>query len=493
MELKRFYLVASAMLLALMASCSQDAVESVNDSFFEGATRANGKPLEIDYSALDTYYFVTDKDVESYIHFKKLLAESEKREFEVREVVTLGLNDEATLAYLLNYNDGWEIIAADKRAQRALATDEKGSFDMKEAPEAVVAWIENLEMQVLYLRSCADRPEWASDETWSKMLESIDFWRAINADEDFIMEHMGDTRGHGGLIPDPIPIDSIIIDPMIGHWVLSNIRYSTATVTSSHLISTHWHQLEDYNRYCPSKTIGTGNAPAGCGPVAVAQMEYFLHKKIGKPILCPSEIFCTANTSNFAFGVNMYISNTSTTLWNSMGSDTDAAAKLIAGCGIKAQAHYGNTGTSTTAINLYNTLTSDGIICNGVNYSTNIVKQSLENNMPVLTCAGGVQHDNDTIGHAFIIDRYRGIADQYTYCYEWVVDVPGDGTSMHPLYKENIVVDYESTEITQFGMNWGWQSTTYDGMWFTPSSTWVINEDYYIWGNSTAVIIHNFR
>lgn len=64
---------------------------------------------------------------------------------------------------------------------------------------------------------------------------------------------------------------------------------------------------------------------------------------------------------------------------------------------------------------------------------------------------------------------------------------------MHPLYKENIVVDYESTEITQFGMNWGWQSTTYDGMWFTPSSTWVINEDYYIWGNSTAVIIHNFR
>lgn len=33
MELKRFYLVASVMLLALMASCNQDAVESVDDSF----------------------------------------------------------------------------------------------------------------------------------------------------------------------------------------------------------------------------------------------------------------------------------------------------------------------------------------------------------------------------------------------------------------------------------------------------------------------------
>ena len=479
------------MLLALMASCNQDAMESVDDSFFESATRANGKPLEIDYSSLDTYYFVSDKDVESYIHFKKLLAESEKREFEVREVVPLGLNDEATLAYLLNYNDGWEIIAADKRAQRVLATDEKGSFDMKEAPEAVVAWIENLEMQVLYLRSCADRPEWASDETWSKMLESIDFWRAINAEEDFIMEHMGDTRGHGGLIPDPIPIDSIIIDPMIGHWVLSNIRYSTATVTSSHLISTHWHQLEDYNRYCPSKTIGTGNAPAGCGPVAVAQMEYFLHKKIGKPILCPSEIYCSANTSNVEFGVNMYISNTSSTLWSSMGT-VDAAAKLIAGCGIKQEVEYGDLESGTGSAKIRNNLTGDGLLYNYCMYSDNIIKQSLYNGMPILIEALARENNTPT-GHVFIIDRYKGIADKYIYCYEWVVDVPGNGTNMHPVYKEEFEIDYESTEITQFGMNWGWTSSSYDNMWFSSASTWVIDNTLYLFINGFAIIYYDFR
>lgn len=490
MKLKRFYLVASVMLLALMASCNQDVVEPVDDSFSDGITRADEKLLEVDYSALDTYYFVTDKDVESYIHFKKLLAEGEKREFEVQEVIPMGLNDEATLAYLFNYNDGWEIIAADKRAQRVLATDDKGNLDLKEVPEAVMAWIENMEMQVLYLRSCADRPEWATDEAWGKMLESIDFWRAINADEEFIMEHIGDTRGPSNIppnSPDPIPFD-----PMIGHWVLTDILCDTTTVTSAHLITTQWHQYADYNRYCPSKTIGTGNAPAGCTPVTVAQLEYFLHNKIGKPILCPSEIYCSANTSNVQFGVNMYISNTSSTLWNSMGSDVDAAAKLIAGCGIKQTVLYDDAITFCYDETLRTNLTEDGIMYNSSVYSDNTIKQSLLNGMPVLTEAFG-REGGALIGDVFLIDSYKGIADKYTYCYEWVVDVSGNGTTMHPLYKEEYEIDYETTEITQFGMNWGWRDPTYNDMWFASAPTWVIDYSLYFYIENSAMIFYNFR
>lgn len=488
---KYFFSFAAVIMLLSVCSCNKDAIM---DAPSNATTRADEKPGNIDFAELDTTYFVSDKDVEAYIHFKKLVAKSEKRELEVREVVPLGLNDEATLAYLINYNEGWEIITADKRAQRVLATDDKGSLSLKEAPEAVVAWIENLEMQILSLRSCAARPEWASDEAWGKMQESIDFWRAINAEGDFVMEHIGDTRGSGDnppIVPNTINA-AVIINPMIGHWELSNVIQNTDTVASDHLITTHWHQSGDYNRYCPSKTVGTGNAPAGCGPVAVAQMEYFLHNKIGKPLLCPSEIYCSANTSNVEFGVNMYISNTSSTLWSSMGSDTDAAAKLIAGCGIKQEVEYGNTETSTTSTKIYNNLTADGLLFNYYMYSDNIIKQSLTNGMPILIEASGTS-GYTPIGHAFIIDRYKGIADIYTYCYEWVVDEPGNGTSMHPLYKEEIEIDYESTEITQFGMNWGWTSSSYDNMWFASAPRWVIDNTLYFYTNGLAAIYHNFR
>lgn len=490
MELRRFYLVASVMLLALMASCNQDAVESVDDSFFGSATRANGKPLEIDYSALDTYYFVTDKDVESYIHFKKLLAEGEKREFEVREVVPLGLNDKATLAYLLNYNDGWEIIAADKRAQRVLATDEKGSFDMKEAPEAVVAWIENLEMQVLYLRSCADRPEWASDETWEKMLESIDFWRAINAEEDFIMEHMGDTRGHGGLIPDPIPIDSIIIDPMVGHWELTGItNIGTVTVSVDHLITTQWN--EEYNQYCPFKTNGVDRAPAGSVPVAGAQMEYYLHGKIGKPVNCPTDIFCAATVGNVQFGTNMYIVSSNTSLWSGMNSNAISIAKMIAGMGIKTQAVYGNNSTTATFHNLRQALYSDGIVCDSAGYNVNLIKQNLLNEKPLIANLSGEYPDEEQIKHCVIIDKYKGTADKYRYSYMWIVDVPGDGTIMHPAFKDEIVIDYEGTEISQIGMRWG-RSGWSDNPLFALTDNWVISGGPTFWISSPK-IFYNFR
>ena len=491
MKLKRFYLVASVMLLALMASCNQDAVESVDDSFFGSATRANGKPLEIDYSALDTYYFVTDKDVESYIHFKKLLAEGEKREFEVREVVPLGLNDKATLAYLLNYNDGWEIIAADKRAQRVLATDEKGSFDMKEAPEAVVAWIENLEMQVLYLRSCADRPEWASDETWEKMLESIDFWRAINAEEDFIMEHMGDTRGHGGLIPDPIPIDSIIIDPMVGHWELAGItNIGTETVTRGHIIDTQWDQ--SYNQYCPFKTNGVDRAPAGSAPVAGAQLEYYLHGKIGKPVYCPSDIYCAATVGNVQFGTNMYIVSNSTSLWSGMNGNSISIAKMIAGMGIKVGVTYGNTSTTASIANLQQALSNDGILCDNADYSVSVVTQELLDDKPVVASVYGMfSGESIPEEYCMIIDNYKGTADKYRYNYLWVVDVPGDGTVMHPYSKDEIVIDYESTVINQIGMNWG-RTELLNGRFFAPNANWQFTGVVEFWWSS-AKILYNFR
>lgn len=160
--MKKYTIFSAMLLLIVMVSCNQESENSASESslFDIEGTRAEKNPLDgIDFSSLDTEYFVTDKDVEAYIHFKELLAEGEGKDFEVLEVVPMGLNDEATLAYLLNYNDGWEIIAADKRAPMVLASGEEGSFSEHDAPENVMAWIECLESDVLGLRLCKDRPE----------------------------------------------------------------------------------------------------------------------------------------------------------------------------------------------------------------------------------------------------------------------------------------------------------------------------------------------
>lgn len=89
----------------LLAVCSCNK-EAFMDASSDITTRADERPGNIDFANLDTTYFVSDKDVEAYIHFKELVAEGEKREFEVREVIPMGVKDEATLAYLINYNEG---------------------------------------------------------------------------------------------------------------------------------------------------------------------------------------------------------------------------------------------------------------------------------------------------------------------------------------------------------------------------------------------------
>ena len=85
----------------------------------------------------------------------------------------------------------------------------------------------------------------------------------------------------------------------------------------------------------------------------------------------------------------------------------------------------------------------------------------------------------------------EGTADKYRYNYLWVVDVPGDGTVMHPYSKDEIVIDYESTVINQIGMNWG-RSGLLNGRFFAPNANWQFDGVVEFWWSS-AKILYNFR
>ncbi|MCR5139593.1 MAG: C10 family peptidase [Bacteroidaceae bacterium] len=487
---KSIIFAATLLLLLTMVSCNQDSLTPSDTPLtWDGGTRAEKNPLdEIDFSALDTAYFVSDKDVEAYIHFKELLAKGQGKDFAIQEIVPLGLNDEATLAYLLNYNEGWEIISADKRAPVVLASGEVGCFSLKEAPENVMAWIECSEKEILNLRTFEGQPEMIDGKTWKEMLCYADFWKAINADEEYIFRGKSETRH----IPDSllIIIDNPSIDPyyLEGHWEVVGITNEGVTLmNTNHLISTQWGQGVGYNTFCPRKSNSFENAPAGCMAVAGAQMAKYLHDKNGVPVNAPSSIFCTAVVGNVSYSTNMYIVSTSPNTWNSMYNTTgsSSAASLIAGIGIIIQSEYGNYDTSAAEGSLSYYFDNENISFSYSSYNPQTINSSLIHDMPVIVEAYGFEN-NTHFGHVLIIDRYRAYATQYNIFYEWVYDHPGNG--MPRPIREKIEIEYSNPTIIEYGMNWGFNGL-YDDGWYSKYDSWNINSSLYFSSNNRKMYV----
>lgn len=474
--MKKSIIFAATIMLLTMVSCNQDITNPSDAPLtWNGGTRAEKNPLdEIDFSALDTAYFVTDKDVEAYIHFKQLLAEGQGKDFEVLEVVPLKLK-EATLAYLLNYNKGWEIIAADKRAPTILGRDSNGNLPSKEAPDDIMAWIENLELDVLFLRSFSGRPKVADDETWEKMLGSIDFWKALNADSEYIERNSDVTRV--APLEDPIPLPP-------GHWELISTSETIEVFESiGPLVTVNFHQDSPYNNCCPyAYPYSTGRAKAGCVAVAGAQMAHYLHFHLGRPVLAPTNGTCYTNAYKYEngvpviddeayLGINVSYSNQSSSIWGGMGNYQPLASYLIADIGKRVFMQYGADGSSATVNDLVAWyFISEGVMCRDSLYDSEIVSISICDDMPVILHAIATVDDQPK-GHAFIADGWRSCRTKTESNYMWVWDAPSN--IPHAAY--NNVISYGPI-TEQFHMNWGW-GASYNGdtSWYAPNGNWIVD------------------
>jgi len=477
--MRKCVIFAATLLLFVMVSCNQDYLNPIEEpTIWNVDTRADKNPLdEIDFSALDTAYFVSNKDIEAYIHFKQLLAEGQGKDFEVLEIVPMGLNDEATLAYLLNYNEGWEIIAADKRAPMVLASGEEGSFSEYDAQENVMAWIECLESDVLGLRVCKERPEWADEEAWENMLSSVDFWLAINADEEYIARALEGTRNP---------------KPVTGYWELvgSYVINSVISSTPDRLISDTayyklFHQGSPYNQYCPAESAGSGNhAKAGCLAVAGGTMMCYLHDKLGVPVEGVEFARYFGTISNYqpyyAYVTDDY------DVWNRLktdDSDKTYAASLLTFIGDQVSMTYGMTGsgayTSSLVNNVFNYF---GISCSFGTFSSSTVNSNLQNELPAIVDAYGTRTPNGdgsytySNSHVFIIDGYR--TTQYTYqnVYRWVYVVGGP----YPIIDDRIEIVVGSPVASDYLMRWGWDDKNPDGSYYAINGDWnsKVNRNY---------------
>lgn len=411
---------------------------------------------------------VSMKDLDAYLHFKTLA-------FDKKAVSVEPLADgEDTLLYVINYEEGWEIIAGDKRAPVRLAYGESGAFSSETENVEMLAWIESLAADVQALKHMEDFST-CTEEQLSNMQSSRRFWALVCCEIDAPCPM---TRYDH--INDSLIIPGFLIE---GHWELYATHSTTELYDDFRLMQTHWGQeTNHFNEYCPLRTdLPTIKAYAGCVAVAGAQMLYYLHSNISVPENAPDTVNCSGNIGDYI----QLPGGSSSTTWNYMLSNSInekgyySAAVLIADVGKKVGMLYYNNQSLAVTSNLTNSVFSQyGIDCTYETYDADSIYYSLVNGLPAIVRAYGTR-DYDFwgnvqyyIGHAFIIDGCRSYRIHSTYYYEWVWE-NGHGGVPVPCLPERVEHIYSSPIITDFRMNWGW-ADSHDNYYYAKSGNWEI-------------------
>ena len=114
MKRKCLKLMAPMLLVALLVSCSRDALNDLDQSLsieLNGATNEMPFKTQVDLTMLKSYLKLT------------------KRLNNVKEIVPMKDNGEV-LAYIVQYEDGWDMISADTRCCPILASSDEGIIDL---------------------------------------------------------------------------------------------------------------------------------------------------------------------------------------------------------------------------------------------------------------------------------------------------------------------------------------------------------------------------
>lgn len=474
-----------AVLSISLVGCAEQYNYSVESECNNEANNnvSSGLTKSVCNNDIDSAFFVSENDLDSYLKFKKI---SQKKE-ELTVVDIAPITDESgdIWAYAINYSEGWELISADKRYHPVIAQSPVGYFKYEEQIDPIAEWLGSYSEDIRLLRYMDDLSEAFTESSFELMASYQEYWNIITANQSYIEANRTKTKalpGTGG-----------------GTWELVGVIMDTIEYqVVNHLITTHWHQDSPYNSYCPLKSYSSiYRAPAGCVAIAGAQTAYYLHEKLGLPAQSPLNAFCNAQIPSstgvyyaHANDPQMYVYNDNSAAWNQMEEDDDVIAALIAQIGIKTSMRYEDWQSSssiTTLMIFY--FNHNGIYNSYCDLNSNTY-MSLYNNildeLPVLARASCVIN-GDTIGHAFIIDGYRNERVRITTYYTWV---PDDPQNAH-YYDDRMEISYTLPINHQITMNWGWGNYyPYDAGWYSPAGDWHVDDCNFSIGKK---MLYNFH
>jgi len=429
-------------------------------------------------------FAIDDDDLANFVRFRILENKSKGRDLELSEIVPIIWEDEPCL-FVLQFNEGFEIISADKRSPVPIASNNHDSFRECNDPDGFGGHLNLIAEEIWFLKHGFLTDPTPEGEEYIQ--SSLEFWRMVNSDEEFIENHSIKTKGHILPEPDPTPI---------GHLVVINVSSEEVIYDSiPHLTVTTWGQWAPYNTFCPDD-LDTNSAPktcpAGCVAIAGAQMLYFLHFKDGVPVNSPSQGVCTGHVYDNTVYQDFW--GPTDTLWGYMSPPlwwlNVPAALLIGDIGKKLHMDYHWDGSGAYTEDLVDDVFSPyGWNSTYINYyDSGVIRTSLINGYPVVCAGQRVDRGVSKIGHCFLVDRYKRYRTKTTTTYEWVSDEtdPEASTFLLPPYQE---ITYSSPFISYYGMNWG-QGGSGDEIWCSMEGIWqYYNQTPYSYNRK---IIHSF-
>jgi len=452
----KFFLVLLPFIALLCHGCSKCDIADDNSCISVPADMP-------EVAAIRQANSVGEESLMRYFRIVKNIDSTRAGQIDVQPVI----REQDTLMYLINYNQGWELLSADKRVPTRLMFSDEGSMTLdyiKEHPG----------MSFLL----EDMSERIYDVKHSDMQEPVTDKGVIWNNIDYVPES---TRAITWL--------------QIGRELAWEEKENTP-----HLITTKWGQNNPYNKFVPfTNSSKSTRCVTGCVMVAAAQMLAYLHDKIGKPnnaffIKCVCDTYIANGQTSTKYGPFRPEMTTSVSdYWSyvtrkkgTVKEQDDSIATLMAYLGYKLDATYKyineRASTGASDANIVSVFSSEyGIDCTYVvsRPSSIIIKQINENKMPVIESA----FTSNGEGHCWIIDGYYRSLEAYNYYYQ------GFDTSNpdKPLYKtEQRIEEF----VEYFQMNWGWAGQGDNDAYYTDCSGWTVKNgnEIYVYDRDYSMI-----
>lgn len=403
-------------------------------------------------------------------------------------------SEKDTLFYICNFDDGWMIIAGDKRIPPILAEGRTGQFLVDEVPEGVFIWLGSIAEDISLLKENNPVIENENTKTW-----------------DFF-------SGNKGLKENNTRSGSIMKWYAVGDGPYE-IGAPVDTDIVPHLITTKWGQGAPWNNKCPIDISASNRCYLGCTATAVAQLLNYTHHNLGKPNNLYHQISCSkttvnGNTSDIGFTRSLLVADFYR--WDSMPLDSNAtpfvridfAGDLMLDIGNRFGMTYSGTGSgaslSPSAMSTYY-----GLSYSSGDYDYQTVSSSIHNELPVIVIAYSERHRiwpfpyYYSRGHTWLIDGLHSTTRSYEYRkffeysenwynYSEVYDSFEDIQEVYHIEDpDDEVVEYYEVTTTSLLMNWGYDGA-FDDCYYSifDNDAWNANGGHHLYERT---IYYNFH
>ena len=359
------------------------------------------------------------------------------------------VEDGDTLAYCIQYEDGWDIIAGDKRCAPVMIKAETGICNTSD-------------FDVLGVM------EYISELKNSDLVNVNPTWAFISEPEE----------GSGAIMPRGVGGSECFT---IGMWRAVDSVLVDEVTQIPHIIKAFWAQNQPWNMFTPY--INGEKSSVGCSVVAAGQIIHHYRKNNAMGVEFPTIAWPGNGTTTYPDEDEpgaMDALRWSTMALSMADENYDQTALMLGYLGQEVMdVGYGNGSTDISIDGVEDAFDWGKLDYESYNgYDWYRVYNSLLEGSPVCVYTS-MKIEPDTNKHVYIIDRYSVEEISYRVLYRWDPDyivseqeyyANDPDLFIESASGEDKVLELGRIEYTYWGMNWGYAHSSYDGRFYMSRS-----------------------